>query len=473
MAKIFLSFFNGVPKLDDLDGLPPFYDSFIKGLVDNGNEVLVYQTGKSIRDNAVRMMIGQRLKSELNRFAPDLVIAFNNFGYDYAKMVDCPILIYGVDSPKYYSNQDMLARDPQRFRYLVADGYEVEHLQQTFKLPKGYVGLAPFFTEIYPEDLEKTVPISFIGSRFAHKSFPWNEFRQRRPDYASAQKYLQLVNELRKNPYAEATGLDERYGDLGLSADDYAVIVGALAAERRIQILSSVADLGLELFGPEEWFYYGGESADLYCSYNPQRLYTRKQNQDLYNSSKICLNVNHIYSIEGFSWRVCDIMASSGCLVSEWTPNLTKYFPQVPIPMFRNKYEAHEQCAKVLKDDKLRAEVVAASQQAIDERFRFRHVLPIIEELCGLTLRSPDPGKVEFLRVGSNDTLIKPPTKFKLVCSLAKLILEQIPMMQRKGKEAKLLGRIEHYYMAAGNSKMLEVRKQMWQLPKNSKGAEK
>ena len=237
-------------------------------------------------------------------------------------------------------------------------------------------------------------------------------------------------------------------------------MIASLSAEKRIQILSCVADLGLELFGPDDWFCYGGESADLYCSYNPQRIYTLKQNQDLYNSSKICLNVNHLYTTESFSWRVCDIMASSGCLVSEWTPNLTKYFPQVPIPMFRNKYEAHEQCAKVLKDDKLRAEVVAASQQAIDEKFRFRHVLPIIEEMCGMDLRSPNQGKVEFLKVGNNGTVIKPPTKFKLVCSLVKLLMAQMPWSKLQGKESKLLSQIERN-LASRN--MFELRKQMWQ----------
>ena len=462
MAKIFLSFFNGAPKLDDLEGAPPFYEGFIKGLVDSGNEVLVYQSGKTVWTNKAKHSIGQLIRGELDKFSPDLVIAFNNFGPDYAKLVDCPILVYGVDAPKYYSNQDAIARDPHRFRYLAPARYECEYLQKTFGISNEQIDLAPFFTEIYAEEIEKTVPISFIGSRFSGKSFHWNEFRQRRPDYASAQKYLQLVNELRENPYAEFAALNEQYGDLGLSADDYARIIASLSAERRIQILSSVADLGLELFGTDDWFSYGGESVDLYCSYNPQRVYTRKQNQDLYNASKICLNVNHIYATEGFSWRVCDIMASSGCLVSEWTPNLTKYFPQVPIPMFRNKYEAHEQCAKVLKDDKLRAEVVAASQQAIDEKFRFRHVLPIIEAMCGLTLRSPKPGKVEFLRVGSNDTLIKPMTKIVLVRNLAKLLWAQIPYISRKAKTDRLLSKVEKYYMLGRNKSFLDARKTTW-----------
>lgn len=459
MAKIFLSFFNAAPKIGDISGAPPFYEGFIKGLTDNGNEVMVFQSAKLMSKRVVAGN-GQKLKPYLDKFKPDLVIAFNNYGADYAKLVDCPIIIYGVDSPRYYYNPGAIAGNPHRYSYASSIKSDGEYLHSLFGCDISRFKVLPFFSEIRAENIDKTIPISFIGSRFAGKAFHWNEFRKRQPDYASAQQYLRLVNELRQTPYAEIADLGEKYGDLGLGPADYAGIISSLSAERRIQILSAVADLGLELFGPDDWFCYGGESVDLYCSYNPQRIYTLKQNQDLYNSSTICLNVNHLYATEGFSWRVCDIMASSGCLVSEWTPNLANYFSKVPIPMFRNKYEAHEQCAKVLKDDKLRAEVVAACQQAIDEKFRFRHVLPIIEEMCGMNLRSPNQGKVEFLEVDNNSTVIKPPTKFKLVCSLVKLLMAQMPWVKQKGKESKLLSQIERI-VASRN--MFAIRKRIWE----------
>lgn len=216
MAKIFLSFFNAAPKLDDLTGAPPFYEGFIKGLADNGNDVMVFQSAKSM-SKRVTDSNGQTLKRYLDELSPDLVIAFNNYGADYAKLVDCPIIIYGVDSPRYYYNPSIIAKNPHRYSYVSSLKSDGECLRALFGCGNNSFEVVPFFSDIKAESIDKTIPISFIGSRFAGRTFHWNEFRKRKADYASAQKYLQLLNELRRNPYVDTAKLDEQYGDLGLN----------------------------------------------------------------------------------------------------------------------------------------------------------------------------------------------------------------------------------------------------------------
>lgn len=77
-----------------------------------------------------------------------------------------------------------------------------------------------------------------------------------------------------------------------------------------------------------------------------------------------------------------------------------------------------------------------------------------------MNLRSPNQGKVEFLEVDNNSTVIKPPTKFKLVCSLVKLLMAQMPWVKQKVKESKLLSQIERI-VASRN--MFAIRKRIWE----------
>lgn len=83
MAKVFFSFMNGISPEVSNSVMPCFYESLIKGLVDSGNEVMVY--------HAYGMPYGNRpeeaaiIQSSLKRFSPDLVIAFNNYGPDYSQ----------------------------------------------------------------------------------------------------------------------------------------------------------------------------------------------------------------------------------------------------------------------------------------------------------------------------------------------------------------------------------------------------
>ena len=117
-----------------------------------------------------------------------------------------------------------------------------------------------------------------------------------------------------------------------------------------------------------------------------------RDNQDVYNSSKLCININHIQATSGFSWRVCDVMASNGCLVSEDNPGIHRLFPDIPIPVFSNKYEAREQCIRLLKNENLRREIVLQCQAAIEQGYRFKHILPQLENFLNIPLQASAEG---------------------------------------------------------------------------------
>lgn len=56
-----------------------------------------------------------------------------------------------------------------------------------------------------------------------------------------------------------------------------------LSGEKRLRVLSTVADLGLELYGTENWqdtYYYDSK---INMSYIRKRVYSIEYNQDIYN----------------------------------------------------------------------------------------------------------------------------------------------------------------------------------------------
>lgn len=248
--------------------------------------------------------------------------------------------------------------------------------------------LTPFFSEVYAENIEQTTNISFLGSSFWSSSSisPWNVFQRTEHTEQEYEDFKRIAEKIAANPFDESLSafLPE---NLPLSS-----WIMPLSADYRSRVLSEVADLGLKIYGPKSWAQDFGSDMNLTLAYRQQTLYSVKHNQDLYNASKICLNINHVQAVNSFSWRVCDIMASNGCLVSQEKSVLQERFPNCCIPTFSNKYEAREICKKLLENEAMRQDIVAACQEEINAKYRFKHVLKILEQATGVCLSQQSNG---------------------------------------------------------------------------------
>ena len=109
-------------------------------------------------------------------------------------------------------------------------------------------------------------------------------------------------------------------------------------------------------------------------------------NQNIYNKSKIGINVSHLQATSGFPWRVMDIMASNACLVTDYHEDFKRLFGNIPIPTYESELEAYEVCRQLIKDESRRKEIVLQCQEVIENKYRFRHLLPRLEEYSGITL---------------------------------------------------------------------------------------
>lgn len=412
MANIFIAFYNAVSDPDNQSAMPCYYETFINSLEKLGNKLFVYTRKKY---NIDFNNIPKNLLSQIQDFNPDLIILFNNAFYDVSKHFDCPIIIYEVDSPLLYLNKEGLMENISRYKFFVPQTESLKILKEQFCVKDKDIILIPFFTEIKAEDKEFITNISFIGSKFVtdNKKSPFSRFLLNNPSDDEVRLYKELINEFCNNVFWDKKCIFEKYNVTSKSINDNFIInelLQYLSDFNRVNTLSSIADLGLDLYGTQSWINDTYNEPLLILNYKNKPVYSLKHNQDIYNSSKIGININHLQAKTGFSWRVCDIMASNACLVSEYKPDMKKYFSGLNLPFFTNRFEAREQCIKLLKNENYRRDIVMQSQEIINKAYRFDNVQKIIEDYLGISLVGNAKGECKYI---FNNEQVKQNVKYK------------------------------------------------------------
>lgn len=402
MARIFTALYNFCKVQDDGTSMPPFFESFLEGLKQAGNEVLCFQT-KKVTDRGFDTPIPTEFLTMLKQFDPELCIFFNNNFWDISRVVECPIVIYDVDSPIEYQLIDNLKENPQRYHFVVNQTASFDLLHEMFGISEKQCTYIPFFTEVRADPLAETERnIAFVGANWIWKGQNfYTQFIRANPTKEDRLAAQQVIAYFTKFPFKPA---HEIYQELGLhphwrlNLGDLRRASFEISGYRRLQYLSAVADLGLEIRGNSNWTIDAiNYFPEVLSCFNADPLWTLAGNQDFYNSSRIALSTKHIQAQNGFSFRVCDILASNACLVSEKTEDLSKLFPGVGIPEFETPAEAREKCVMLLNNESMRQDIVAAAHEVIDKRFRFANVLEKLEQFLEMPLHSSEIGHLEIL----------------------------------------------------------------------------
>lgn len=402
MARVFLSFYHGVMDKANPTALICFYETFVNGLVKAGNDVFVHAHNYFLGSSE---QITLDLAKQIKDFNPDLAILFNNSlgGGNIYKMCQCPVLVYEVDSPIYYQNRDSLKTDKDNLIFISCQDESIEILKSEFGIKDKNIALVPFFSEVAAKPMEIKHNIVFLGSKFHTNriyKFIKDEASQEEKETFSA-----LLRELERDPFIKFDTLLKKYNITPKIQKHFDIpyYIAAISDRNRTRVLANIADLGLAIYGNNQWLEYETNEPYLTLSYNPKKLYSLKHNEDLYNSAKIGININVIQAVSGFSWRVCDILASNACLVSEYKSKLKSLFPSVAIPTFTNEYEARQRVKELLDNENMRLDIVAAANETIEQKFRFRHTLKSLEEISGVVLQSNNQGKATFITQAMSD----------------------------------------------------------------------
>lgn len=383
------------------NSMPPFYEALLKGLKDNGNHVLcVYHDiyGMVWDDLSCPEFMMQKIAE----FSPDAFILFNYEFFDYSKEFNVPFIVYDVDSPNRYQNKTAISKQPDRYKFAVLQECGGELIKNFYSVKDDQIRYIKPFTAVKNRNSQNQSNIGFCGSHWLWRGCEsvYN-FMKMKPTTEERKMALEVLERYKKFPYGDTADIYEQcgYKPDRMLQNQALMLAGRLSGLKRAAYLSCLVDLGLEIRG-EFWNHPSlNFFPEVALCYNPEPTVTVFENESFYNSLKIGFNINHIQAQEGFSWRVCDILASNACLVSEYTPGLAQHFSKLGIPMYTSKEEARELCVQLLKDESRRNEIVAASNELIEKEYRFRNILGDLEELCGISLSSDDKGSIEYLNL--------------------------------------------------------------------------
>ncbi len=449
MARVFIALYNGIPT-KDLSCLPCFYESFVDGLKNTGNTVMLETTNIW---QFTETECPQKLAKTIKDFNPDVCFLFNNCFYDISHLVDCPIVIYEVDSFLFYKNKEVLYKNPNRFYYFVPQTCSFDVLQSELHVDKNRICYVPFFTEVRAKQEQMTNNICFVGSKFtdADKSI-LHKFMLLSPKEAEIVQFRKCLELTVKNPYINLSDMEKNVGVLSdkvrsIMSDPY--VIGCLSDMRRIKVLSSVSDLGLSLHGTENWLNDLAYDK-LLLSYKPQKIFSLTDSEKLYNSHKIGININNIQAMTGFGWRVADITASNACLVSEYKPDFEILFPNIKIPSFTTSNEAYDVCKKLLENENMRLDIVAQCQDIIEKKYRLKNVLQTIEQFLGIKLinqKTDNNPNVIFLPSISPKETTYFKTRLKQIIYSFGLFVASLPFLQliTQKLQVKLKAKISRY----------------------------
>lgn len=376
MANVLIThsgFYNGSELVDTC-----FYEGLINDLIENGNNVIRILTGDLIKSawngsNELHMMVNSdKLFSQIKLFKPDFIMAFNgSYPKGLDTILDCPFLIMEADRFLFYNDKEYLKQNQERFIFCNTTERTLEDTKKYLGNSINFKGaVVPFATSVRSDkEVEQTCDISFIGTCFQ----------------TSLETQLALVNYKEKDFYKSLERVEKMH---------------AATARERVLLLDSVSGMDLRVYGNDSWLELKSHFLRLASCYVKEKVYSLADNQRVYNSSRLGLSINHKQAIDGFSFRVMDVMASNSCLIvnkNSGESNLVKDY--VELPTYESAQDLRNISTKLIKEKSYREDIVEASNSFVDKFARWDKRFEIIEKLTSLKIInvSGAKGSVDYL----------------------------------------------------------------------------
>ena len=448
MAKILITLWQNDIFDNSTKNLFCYYESLVKELIKFGNQVFVVNKRFIAQDFWVPdIKYKGDLINQVKKFDPDLIIAFNNQIFDgLLENTHCPVALFDADGILMFSCRDMIKKYSNRY-YMISSYKNWESDYENIGILKNRVFNIHTATAIHTEKKEKNTNISFIGSKFDNKlSLNIKNYIKN----SNLNIYSMKKEYWENNIYDYEMLLKKHCPDLDCSMFDAYNIF-----DNRNYILTSVLDLGLKLYG-KNWLSLNDTNIDLMSAYDKTPVYSLKQNQDVYNSSKVNLSISHP-QCKGYAypWRCYDIMASSGLLICSYSKllkDLTKKY--VKIPMYQSPYEARELCKYALSNPSWCEDIILASNDFIEKYGRWEDNFKILENIFNINLINCSINKedeIVFYNPKQNvleQKNISFSVKFKNIKYGIFLILMHLPILENFFStkfKTKIYGSIEKY----------------------------
>ncbi len=385
-----------------------FYDSFSNKLKDLGNEVLQWNTCNYIKGawGDTCTLIDQSIEIEINDFKADIIFSFNNaFPSELVPYTSGKICLLDADNPQYFWNKNFIENNIDKFIFLGFKKCSKEFYENYFKKEIKKYFYFPAATFIQPKTKIIDKNISFIGGNFLYLSYMFyaynfDELREiSRFFYKKIKQNYFITYEEVIPSYTKEFPLDNRDQTIKENIFKY-IQFNLIPGQVRTQNLSVLSDLGLKLYGNKLWDETFPFDADLAICFDDMPVISLEDNENIYNSSKIAINVSHPQANTCFSWRVMDIMASNACLMTENAQDFLDLFGEYLSPevkesiIYKDRYDLRNKCIKLLEDENLRLKCVAECQNAIKNNGRWEHRFENLQRELNTTLQNQTAGSL-------------------------------------------------------------------------------
>lgn len=393
--------------------LEPYIESFISSLVKNGNEVLPYifkdfETKKKIK----RYFRGVSARSEILAFNPDLIIAFNNaLDPVFAKKLSCPIFVIASDRPVYWRHKDFIKKNLARYAVGFFNKDMAQDLKEQFSIPLKKQVLIPYSTSIKTDStINPKYDITFIGNFYNPSTF-LPDFLLKNLKFYSKEKLEKLHNfisdicDMIIFKKLDESCFEKKLKELNLTEKEFkksdeliSNFLSAITCEIRQKNLNAISDLDLHIWTWDANLRILANNTAIFKKCHLDTIYSTEGLQKVYNYSKISLNMPHAQVNKGFSWRVCDILASNALLLSNPSEDLSNLFEGI-VPTYKDEKDLRDKSLYYLKNTKERKDIVKQCNQIVDKNHRYENVFKVIEAYYGLSLLGKNSGKGNLLKL--------------------------------------------------------------------------
>jgi len=400
MSKIVLLFFAPDTYVE-----PCYYSQLAEEFKKFNHNILAVNTFKN-KNDTISSPICPKIEDRIINFKPNLIISFNNVSSEKIYQdTNCPIFILESDFYDYFPNKELIKKYQDKIYIGIFSKYRFKLWYKTLSfLPREKFVYFKNSTSLTTSSGQvQNINISIIATVLGlnPKNAVVQSLVRNYGNFEATAKTAHII----KKAYRDLNLVDTQdYAFLNSSAIDLFHYISYL---KRPYLLNNLADLGLTVSGK---FYdlkhiFSG-LPDFALCLNPEEVITKQANEDFYNRSKISINAHFAHNIDneevsGYSWRVCDIMATNACLVSTNCRAIKEDFGKwVDIPMFSDRHSVYELCKKLLEDDQWRSDISLRSQAAIIEgKYRFSDRIEEMEEIFNLKqkISSDKSGYCEFL----------------------------------------------------------------------------
>lgn len=314
---------------------------------------------------------------------------------------DSPVVSLIVDDFNHLFNHDCTGIYDQFVcadKILFSSYSHIKELEFNNSKLIGRVQFLPTATSVSNNALERSPPrkkynISWIASLLDGSGFYL--LYSRCVDYPERimllRRAIAVARKNREIPYDECIGqecLDSILKEHNWSRSFFEMqIQNLISNEARISVFEKLHEFGLAIFGNREWLTASVYHPNILNYFHDGGGISKHDEiMEIYNSSKICINVSQIQSGSALPYRVIDILASNALLITNYHPEsdvFAIFGEDCPIVMYKNLEELSDLCKYFLSHEEERLKLVKKCNELVRSGFDFedrcRDILNLVD----------------------------------------------------------------------------------------------